>query len=166
MSYAGWCVLLLLTALLLVAIWKYPIILLFPLLIVVVSAIASRKFTSKLRGAAAERIGEDLGSFARSMNAKEVDTWVIRAVWEELQPYVRLPEGDFPLRPDDRLEEDLRLDVEDLEQNMLDIAQRTGRLLENTEANPFYGRVNTVGDLVKFVSNQPIIKKPKQGVDS
>src|SRR4030095_4437057 len=51
-----------------------------------------------------ERTGEDIGTFARAFDrrSESFDPWVVRATWEALQPYV-----SFPLRPTDRLVEDL-----------------------------------------------------------
>lgn len=39
----------------------------------------------------ADRQGESIGSFARSFDYRAIDTWIIRAVYEELQFYCRYP---------------------------------------------------------------------------
>jgi hypothetical protein len=117
----------------------------------VVLTIVERRRLAEL---AATRPGESICSFARSFKWREVDTWVIRAVYEELQPYCRFGRGDFPLRPTDRLVEDIGVD-EDLDQVAEDIAYRTGRSLSGFANNPLYGKVQTASDLVMFFVHQP-----------
>jgi hypothetical protein len=109
----------------------------------------------RLARLAADRQGESICSFARSFDCRAVDTWIIRAVFEELQPYCRFGRGTLPLRPNDDLDGDLRIDPEDLEDLAGDIAYRTGRSLEDGVKNPLYGNVKTVSDLVMFFANQP-----------
>lgn len=92
--------------------------------------------------------------FARSINCRRVDTWVVRAVYEELQR--SLPGTvPVPLRVTDQLQRDLQLDADDLDDLIVDTAQRTSRSLAHTSANPLFGKVATVGDLVKFLNGQP-----------
>jgi len=63
--------------------------------------------------------------------------------------------ADFPIRPDDRLEEDLDIDGDDLDFFLLkQIAERTGRSLAETKMNSYYGKVKTVRDLVGFFVGQ------------
>ncbi len=58
---------------------------------------------------AAERLDESICTFARLFNCRETDTWIIRAAHVELQQYVQ-----FPIRPEDTLEEDLHIDSDDM----------------------------------------------------
>lgn len=98
-----------------------------------------------------ERAGESIGTFARSFDLKIVDSWVIRAVYEELQFYV----PDVPLRKTDSIF-DLRLDSEELEMEVIpNIGKRTGRSLENYQSNPHFGEIKTVEGLVLFFNAQP-----------
>jgi hypothetical protein len=90
-----------------------------------------------------------------SFDCREVDTWVIRAVFESLQPYCRFGRGTLPLRPTDDLDGDLRMDPVDLEDLAVGIAHRTGRSLEDGVKNPLYGSVKTASDLVMFIANKP-----------
>jgi hypothetical protein len=103
----------------------------------------------------AERAGEGLCTFARSFNRRTVDPWIIRAVYQALQPYVDTRDGPVPIRPSDRLYGELRIDEDELNDVAETIARRIGRPLENSTANPLYGRVETVGDLVRFFTHQP-----------
>lgn len=111
----------------------------------------------QLRRVATERVGEDIGSFARAFDRRTepFDPWVVRAVWDVLQPYVTFGGGRAPLRPSDRLGDDLRIDPDDIDMAIVQkVAARTGRSLERVEENPFHGRVTTVGDLVRLLSGQ------------
>jgi hypothetical protein len=69
----------------------------------------------QMRRLALGRSGEHIGSFARAFNRRRepFDPWVIRATWEALGPYVRLEGKQIPMRPTDRLIQDLSIDPED-----------------------------------------------------
>ena len=115
-----------------------------------------RRERRQLRALASAREGHTICEFARDFNAREVDTWVVRAVYEQLQGHLADAHSSFPLRADDRLKEDLRLDDEDLDMDIVqEIASRTGRSLDASASNPYFGRVRTVRDLVLFFQNQP-----------
>ncbi len=92
--------------------------------------------------------------FAREFDPKEIDTWVIRATYEEVQKILGL-KISFPIKGSDNLKEDLLLDDDDLDIDLVEmIAQRTGRTLNNYENNPYYGEVTTVKKLVLFMNSQ------------
>lgn len=112
----------------------------------------------RLRRLAADRRGEDIGTFARAFDrrAEPFDPRVVRAVWDALQPYMTLGRERAPLRPTDRIDEDLDIDWDDIDMCVLqEVAERAGRSLDGIEANPLHGRVATVGDLVRLLSAQP-----------
>jgi len=110
----------------------------------------------RLRTLVTEREGESICDFARSFNAHEVDTWVIRAVYEQLQQYLTSVAPHFPVRPEDRLLGQLIDDPDDLDLDLVyEIASRTGRTLEDVEKNAYYSQVHTVRDLVFFFNSQP-----------
>src|SRR4029077_10265041 len=113
----------------------YPVILApvgVAVLLTVTSVIGERR---RLAALAAERQGESICSFARAFDCRAVDTWVIRAVFEELQPYRVFGRGRLPLRPTDELVGDQAIDDEDLEDLTEDIACRAGRSLEDYVKN-------------------------------
>jgi len=115
-----------------------------------------------LRQMASRRTGEDIGTFAWALKRRDApfDPWVVRATWDALKPYTVFPGGHLPLRPTDRLEDDLRIDPDDIDGEMIqEIAERAGYSLDSTRDNPMYGRVQTVGDLVKFITFQPSCDK-------
>jgi hypothetical protein len=87
---------------------------------------------------------------------------VLRATSDALQTYLASRGGRFPLRPAGQLLEDLWIDPEDLNFDLLpEVAARAGYSLQQPESNPSSGRVQTVGDLVKFITLQPTITPPR-----
>ncbi|MDP1045307.1 hypothetical protein Q6332_30105, partial [Klebsiella pneumoniae] len=72
-------------------------------------------------------------------------------MYEQLQEELLSYQKSFPVRGSDRLEEELGLDGDDLDMSVATaIARRSGRSLEGTQSNPYYGRVMTASDLVYF----------------
>lgn len=115
-----------------------------------------RRERARLHAIAATRPGESICGFARSFDLRRTDPLVVRAVHERLQLALANSQPAFPVRASDRLEQDLGLDADDLDMDIAPaLAQRTGRSLANTAANPFYGKVTTVSDLVCFFNHQP-----------
>jgi hypothetical protein len=113
----------------------------------------------QIRRVAAERAGEDIGTFARAFDrrAEPFDPWVVRSTWDALQPYLAFSGGCVPLRPTDRLGEDLLVDLDDVSFDLIPaVARRSGHTLENAKSNPLYGKIVTVGDLVRFITLQPM----------
>ena len=116
----------------------------------------ARRRQRKLRVVAQGRVGQGICEFARDFDSWAVDTWVIRAVFEQLQSYLSNVQPAFPVRAEDRLPKHLIADPDDLDMDLVhQIAQRTGRSLEKTDLNPYYGKVLTVRDLVLFFDAQP-----------
>jgi acyl carrier protein len=54
----------------------------------------------------------------------------------------------------DVLLNELGIDSDDLEDLIVDVADRTGRSLDRAEHSPFFGKVRTVRDLVSFLDAQ------------
>jgi hypothetical protein len=110
----------------------------------------------RMRKIAADRLGENICSFTRAFDRRrpDFDPWVIRAVWDALQPYRTFRGGVAPLRTSDQLES--FIDPEELDLVIVpEVAERTGRTLDNFAANPQYGHVETVADIVEFFWQQP-----------
>lgn len=88
-----------------------------PMLLLIISVVTLlvahqlRQERNHLRALAAQRQGESICQFARAFPRRQVDTWVLRAVYESLHGYLG---GRLPIRADDRLKQDLRLDDDDL----------------------------------------------------
>jgi hypothetical protein len=108
------------------------------------------------RSEAAARRGEDIGTFARALDrrAPEFDPWIVRAVWDAIQPYVHYGDGHLPLRPSDDLVDDLMIDPDDLEELAVEVARRVGRSTADWSKNPRARSVRTVADLIALVAHQ------------
>ena len=154
----GWparCMLAVFAAALLGALWVHPFAVGGSALVLggVVAALGRRE-ALRLARLAQSRAGESICQFARSIDCRRVDTWVVRAVYEELQR--SLPgKVAVPLRVTDHLQRDLGLDADDLDFLIEGLAQRAQRCLAHTSGNPLFGKVATVGDLVEFLQAQP-----------
>ena len=153
----GWparCMLAVFAAALLGALWVHPFAVGGSALVLggVVAALGRRE-ALRLARMAQSRAGESICQFARSIDCRRVDTWVVRAVYEELQRSLSVAVA-VPLRMTDHLQRDLRLDADDLDDLVVDMAQRARRSLADTSANPLFGKVTTVGDLVEFLQAQ------------
>ena len=123
------------------------------------SAVLARTWIRDLAAQAAERrqAGESLCTFARAFPRRDVDTWVIRAVWDALQPYLRRrTDAPFPIRATDRPCTDFGIHVEDLEDLADELLVWTGRSWDGADQDPLYSKEETVDDLVRFVDAQPL----------
>ena len=136
--------------------WKYPQVTSLVLVALLILAQIEIHRTRKARRALAlSRAEESICDFARAFDCRVIDTWIVRAVYEQLQEHLGL-EYRIPIRSTDTFGKDLQIDSEDLDMDIVqEIAQRTGRTLENPEKNPYYDKINTVGDLVYFFNAQP-----------
>lgn len=117
--------------------------------------VANKRTKGRFKLIAGLRDGDSICEFARSFDAWTIDTWVIRAAHQELQKILHSYLPDFPVRASDSLVVDLELDLDDVEDLLQDVAKRSGRSLERTEGNPYYGQLRTVMDLVLFINAQP-----------
>lgn len=116
----------------------------------------NKREEKKLLTLASEREGQSICEFTRDFDTRAVDTWIIRAVYEQLQGQLQHVHPKFPVRADDRLKEDLLLDDDDLDMDLAqEVEARTGRLIDDTGSNPYFGKVRTVRDFVLFFQNQP-----------
>jgi len=153
----AWTVLLAFVATYGYELWTPPVIVLAgSCLLAVIVARNKRRTKRHLTELARARAGESICEFSRSFDTRKTDTWVIRAVYEQLQLQLRWICPDFPVRATDRLIEDLWLDPDDIDLDLLaDVSSRTRRSIRDTSSNPFRGGVKTVGDLVAFLCAQP-----------
>ena len=120
-------------------------------LFVLILLVASLLERRRLRRIAAERKEESICTFARALDYRNLDTGIIRMVYEELQDYLGT---SVPLRPGDALQEDLHIDREDLGDMAIELLKRCRRGFDDVPSNPF-AQVRTVGDLIRFLHAQP-----------
>lgn len=120
--------------------------------------IADRGEPERLKRLAADRREESICTFVRSFDFRSLDTWILRAVYEEVGAWTAY---GGPIRPGDAFNETLRIeDEEDFEDLVVNCADRAGRSLDSVEQNPYYGRLQTVEDLVHFLHHQPRAVQP------
>jgi hypothetical protein len=110
----------------------------------------------------AARDGETICEFVRSFD-RNTDTWILRAVYEEVSRYLSVDGRPLPVRRGDRCEKDLKIDLEDLNDIASDVAFRAQRSLNDAEKNPLYNKVETVGDVVTFFEHQPKVVNVESG---
>ena len=135
------------------------------LCLVAASLIGRRQHGERLRRLAYARPRDSICSFRAAFDVRTVDPWVIRAVYEAVQEYLRSSYPDFPVHPEDRLETDLLIDGDDLAFDIAEqISQRTGRSLKHPIALAWNKPVLTTGDLVHFfnrIPNAPTLQRTK-----
>ncbi len=122
---------------------------------IVYFVVTSIRQDRKLRLLAAERQGDSICRFARSLDYRRLDTKVIRAVYEGLQEWLRSSCPAFPVHPSDDIDRDYLMDPEDFEDLVCEIADRLGRSLEGYEWNPHHPKIHTVSGLIEFLCAQP-----------
>ncbi|VTP14800.1 hypothetical protein PUATCC27989T_02667 [Phytobacter ursingii] len=139
---------------------------LFMVLLSVSGMIHGRKRRARLATLAQARQGESICQFARAFNLRDVDAWVVRAVWDTVMAWggSELARLNFPLQADDRLEIFALDDEEALFDALSDAATRAGRTLDNLENNPFLP-LNTLRDMVMALNAQPMTPERQQKRD-
>jgi hypothetical protein len=121
-----------------------------------------RRTEAAVRALAAARAGQSICEFSRDFDLRAVDSWIVRAVYDELQSEMEAAHGlaAFPLRADDRMVDDLHLDPEDLDLSVAPaVADRACRSLDDWASNPFYEDTTTVRGLVLFLNAQPLVRQ-------
>jgi len=156
----GWFLLLLFISGVTWLIWSAPIILLIVPVLIYTEYVNGKESKKHYELLINGRENDSICTFTRYFEYREIDTWVIRAVYEQLQNYMAPIRKGFPIHPTDDVFTDLRIDDEDFELDLIEeIAERTGRSLEGSESNEYYGKSDTVENLVYFFNNQPKVNE-------
>jgi hypothetical protein len=156
MGLKGWLVLVVLVAAMLGLMWEVPFLLLLLTIYFVMWFLGNKKRKMHFNLLLKDRANDSICTFSRHFEFRKIDTWVIRAVYEQLQNYMVCEKANFPIRPSDDIFTDLMIDNEDFEYDIVEeIAVRTGRSLEKVESNQFYGKASIVENLVYFFNEQP-----------
>lgn len=124
------------------------------------SKVTSNSETRRLQAKALQRVGEDIGTFALAFDrrAEPFDTWVIRATWDAIIPFVSFEGGHVPLRPTDRLGDDIGIDSEQVYDVVYEVLIRAGRANADWINNPYVHKdPETIGDIVRLVTYQPLV---------
>ncbi len=152
----GWGILLAIPVFFLGLVWKMPAMLFFIPVVVLLYARRSRLEKIHFEKLLNNRTKDSICTFSRHFDCRDVDTWVIRAVYEQLQTLVAYK--DFPVLPCDDVFKDLLIDEDDFDFDLVEeIAERTGRSFKNMKENPYYGKAHIVENLVFFFNHQPQI---------
>lgn len=144
------------------AIWSKQGMLGFCLGLICLVAFMQWKGNQALKKLAVGREDENIYTFTDGFDQEKVDPLIISSVYEALQVYVRFPGGVCPLRASDRLNDDLNIDPDDIDDLFFEIAQRLGRSIKDMESNLYYENMNTVGSLVLFINSQPRVVREAQ----
>lgn len=106
---------------------------------------------------AASREGESICTFARSFDCRTIDTWIIRAVFDEMEPWCRYRGGRLPVRAGDDLYAVFGIIDEDVDDLVVAAGTRAGRAMDLADCldNPMRHKVATVADVVLFIHHQP-----------
>lgn len=156
-GFWGWSILCGISCVFTWLLWYAPLLLLILPVIALFLYLERKKEKKYFQNLLAKRQGLSICDFSRYFDCKEIDTWVIRAVYEQLQEYLKPRSSAFPVLPSDDVFADLKFDDEDFEYDIVEeIAFRTGRSLDGAESNPYYGKANIVKNLVYFFNNQPM----------
>ena len=154
----AWAVLVALVSIALYLLYLHPYAVgAFAIAITIRSWFTNVHYRKKFAHLAKSREGESICDFAKAFESRDTDTWVIRAVYEELQRGVEGFGVKLPIRPDDSLQEIFAVDPDALDFDIAPrIAERTGRDFSDLEANPLYGKITSAADMVRFFNRQPV----------
>ncbi len=97
-----------------------------------------------------ERTEENIGTFAFALPAWHHDTWVVRAVYEELSSFCQIP-----VRPNDDLRKTLKLDIDDIAYVLILSAERIGTVTDGMENDKSRTNISTVADMICFMERYP-----------
>lgn len=117
-------------------------------------AVLSLLHRRRLKRIKNERTEDSICTFSRALPAKQHDTWVVRAVYEEI-----CRQAGAPIRPSDEVAKFWGIDGEDMDDVILRIAHRARRSLKDVQQNPLCGKVVTVADVIAFIEHQPPVPK-------
>ncbi len=124
--------------------------------LIVIGAIYTVVEHRRMKKISLERGEPKLCEDARSFDYRNVDTKIIREVWNELQECLGKYNGKpFPIKAEDLFDDTYKLDPDDLDDAYWAVADRLGIDTENPENNPYWNKVTSVKNLVLFLHNQP-----------
>jgi len=109
-----------------------------------------------MKKVATERGNPNICEYARSFDYRNVDTKIMREVWNEVQLNLGNYNGKpFPVKADDMFEKTYSMHPDDLDDIYWSVADRLGIDTEEPENNPYFNKVTSVKNLVLFLHNQP-----------
>lgn len=90
--------------------------------------------------------------------SKDINPVIIQECWITIKDYI--PDKKFSLKSADNLRNDYKFCDDTLEEIFEELAEKLKIPKENTRDNPFYNKVNTVGDMIAFVDAQSKMNTP------
>ncbi len=97
----------------------------------------------------------DICTYTRSFDYRNIDTKIIRAVYNSVQEWAgKYNDIPFPVKADDSFDKIYQIDPEDLDDIYFEIADNLNIDTKNHELNPYYEKIKTVKDLVMFLDQQ------------
>jgi hypothetical protein len=114
----------------------------------------------KMKRLALERGEPNICEFSRTFDYRQIDTKILREVWNETQINLGTYAGkNFPIKAEDLFEQTYNFDSDDLDEIYWVVADRLGIDTENPEENPYWNKVDSVKDLVLLLHYQPKLKR-------
>ncbi len=119
--------------------------------------VTDNRHEARLQQLIRERSADSICTFARSFDRRTVDPWVIRAVWEEVREHVgRTKDGRLlALRADDDINALIPYDEWELEDVFETAARRANRSFDDFRQNPYFDKIECLGDYVLLLNAQP-----------
>lgn len=112
----------------------------------------------RMKRIAIERGNPNICEYARSFDFRDVDTEIMREVWNEVQLNLGNYDGKpFPVKAEDLFEETYNMHLDDIDDIYWSVADKLGIDTELPEKNPYFNQVTSVKNLVLFLHNQPRI---------
>ncbi|MFZ6817067.1 hypothetical protein [Undibacterium sp. Ji22W] len=113
----------------------------------------------RMRSIALNRKTSTICTYARSFDYRNVDTKIMREVYNHIQAWVGKYEGiGFPVEASDSFNETYKMDPDDLSDIYFEITGKLGICTDDPTSNPYWNQVTTVKNLVLFLNRQPKIK--------
>ena len=113
----------------------------------------------RMKRIALSRGEADICSYTRSFDYRNVDTEIMREVFEKVQEWAgTYNDKPFPVQANDNFDDLYQIDPDDLDGIYWEVADKLGISTERAEENPYYDKVKNVKELVLFLHNQPRVK--------
>ncbi|BBM00194.1 hypothetical protein [Microbulbifer sp. GL-2] len=110
----------------------------------------------KMKKLSRERGKANICQYVKSFDCRNVDTKIMREVWNEVQLYLGNLNGKpFPILANDMFEGTYNMHPDDLDDIYWAVADRLGIDTGNPEQNPYFNQVTSVKNLVLFLNHQP-----------
>lgn len=131
-------------------------IILFVVFLIVVGAIYDHYRMKKI---ALNRKEVDICIYARSFDYRNVDTKIMREVFNKVQEWAgSYNKKPFPVQAEDSFDDLYKMDPDDLDEIYWEVADKLGISTDRAEDNPYYNKVKSVKELVLFLDSQPKVK--------